>query len=124
MGIRAKLGRFFDRVIGPDEEEKIDAAMDAQEELDAKVRHLKRVPDFRVEVFWDEENGEFEGFIYPKNFDEPLEVSDVSGATPGEVLIYAATLLDSALARRGFRREKRSAEAYARIRFRPKDPKE
>lgn len=80
MRFRERLGRFVDRLLGPDEEEKIDAAMDVREELEDKVRHIKRVADFRVEIFWNEELGEFEGHIYPKDFTDPLEI-DISGGS-------------------------------------------
>lgn len=121
MSLRERLSRLVTRVLGSDEEAKIDAAMDARDELEDKVRHLKRAPDFRVEIFWSEEDGEFEGHLYTRDFPEPLEIEDVSGSTPGEVLSYAGMILDAALARRGFRKDKRSREAFARFRIRPKN---
>ncbi len=124
MSIRKRLSALLDRWGGPDEEESVGAALDQRDELETKVRPLRgRRPDFRVNVYWDDETEEFQGEIFVKFMEEPFVFGDLEGTTPGEVFALAGMLLDGFLARRGFRREKKRAENLDRkLAARPKAP--
>lgn len=97
------LDTLLERLFGPDDDDQLDDALSAEDELEGKVSALKKLPDFTVEVTWDEEAECFRARMKTKFMPEAMELS-VEGDTPGEALSMVAMTLDNSLARRGFRR--------------------
>lgn len=100
---RGFLDTLLVRLFGPDDGDEVDDALSAEDELEGKVSSLKKLPDFTVEVTWDEEAECFRARMKTKFMPEAMELS-VEGDTPGEALSMVAMTLDNSLARRGFRR--------------------
>lgn len=94
--------RVFEFLFGPDEEEAVDDALDAEDEVLATGAVPLRKPDYTVEVTFDPETQVFVAKVKTKT--RNLDI-DVDGATPGEAFAYVGMLIDTSLVRRGFGRE-------------------
>ena len=99
---KSLLDRVTDAILGPDEDETMDEAVEQDEAVGGKVVSLVRKPDYTVEVTYDKSTGLFGAVMRTKTSVVPM---DSQGSTPGEALAYAGAVLDASLVRRGFGKE-------------------
>lgn len=100
---KALVERAFEFFFGPDEDEKIGDAIEADEQLAKSGALPLRKADYTVEVVYDPETQLFGARLKTKTKDMDI---DAEGSTPGEALAYVGMLIDASLARKGFSKEK------------------
>lgn len=93
------VDRILDALLGPDEDEDVDGAIEQDQAATEAGAIPMRRPDYTVEVTYDKGTKLFSAVMKTKTSVVPM---DAQGQTPGEAFAYAGSVLDTSLVRRGF----------------------